>query len=211
MADDRLQPVLDEEDEIQHGLDDEPSGDAEKGAALGGLGGAAVGAAAGMVVGPAGALAGAVIGGLAGAVASGLAVAAVDRIDHDNTVSGMGTGATAEIDENLEDPDLVPGNRVPGVQTGGYANDGTPDSRGMMEKTADVMTGDVYDDKTGKRIDDPDLLDDEDEDLVPGNRAPGIQTGGRNRDGSPDSRGISEKVADAVTGDRTDDKTGKRV
>jgi len=44
---------------------------------------------------------------------------------------------------------------------------------------------------------------------VPGNRVPGVQTGGRDADGSPDTRGITEKVTDAVTGDRTDDKTGK--
>jgi len=40
---------------------------------------------------------------------------------------------------------------------------------------------------------------------------PGIQTGGRAYDGTPDTRGISEKAADAVTGDRIDDKTGKPV
>lgn len=39
----------------------------------------------------------------------------------------------------------------------------------------------------------------------------GIQTGGRDYDGSPDTRGITEKVADAVTGDRIDDKTGRPV
>ena len=48
-------------------------------------------------------------------------------------------------------------------------------------------------------------------DMTPGNNIPGIQTGGRDVDGSPDTRGISEKVADAVTGDRIDDKTGKPV
>ena len=42
---------------------------------------------------------------------------------------------------------------LPGVQTGGHAVDGTPDTRGMMEKTADTLTGDKIDDKTGKRID----------------------------------------------------------
>jgi uncharacterized protein (TIGR02271 family) len=46
---------------------------------------------------------------------------------------------------------------------------------------------------------------------TPGNGVPGVQTGGRNADGSPDTRGLTEKAADAVTGDRTDDKTGKRV
>jgi hypothetical protein len=30
-------------------------------------------------------------------------------------------------------------------------------------------------------------------------------------DGTPDTRGVSEKAADAVTGDRVDDKTGKVV
>lgn len=44
-----------------------------------------------------------------------------------------------------------------------------------------------------------------------GNRTPGIQTGGRDIDGGPDTRGISEKVADTVTGDRIDDKTGQPV
>jgi len=39
----------------------------------------------------------------------------------------------------------------------------------------------------------------------------GIQTGGRDIDGTRDTRGITEKAADAVTGDRIDDKTGKPV
>ena len=49
------------------------------------------------------------------------------------------------------------------------------------------------------------------ETAVPGNNVPGIQTGGRAMDGTPDTRGITEKMADAVTGDRVDDKTGKVV
>ena len=42
---------------------------------------------------------------------------------------------------------------------------------------------------------------------------PGVQTGGHAIDGSgaPDTRGITEKVADTVTGDRIDDKTGRPV
>jgi len=48
-------------------------------------------------------------------------------------------------------------------------------------------------------------------DLTPGNDVPGIQTGGTNADGSPDTRGLTEKAADAVTGDNTDDKTGRRI
>jgi len=86
------------EDNIQHGIDDNPHNDAEKGAALGGLGGAAVGAMAGAAVGPVGAIVGAVVGGLAGAGASGAAVAAVDEADNDNTVTGLGSGATTDID-----------------------------------------------------------------------------------------------------------------
>jgi len=85
------------EDNIQHGIDDNPHNDAEKGAALGGLGGAAVGAMAGAAVGPVGAIVGAVVGGLAGAGASGAAVAAVDEADNDNTVTGLGNGATTDI------------------------------------------------------------------------------------------------------------------
>lgn len=86
------------DDNIQHGIDDNPHHDAEKGAALGGIGGAAVGAMAGAAVGPVGAIVGAVVGGLAGAGASGVAVAAVDQVDNDNSVSGIGSGDTNQID-----------------------------------------------------------------------------------------------------------------
>lgn len=82
------------DDNTQHGIDDNPSGDAGKGALLGGLGGAAVGALAGGPIG-------AVIGAVAGAIGSGAAVAAVDSVDNDNTVSGIGgdsTHATAASD-----------------------------------------------------------------------------------------------------------------
>jgi len=48
-------------------------------------------------------------------------------------------------------------------------------------------------------------------DLTPGNNVPGVQTGGTNADGSPDTRGLTEKAADALTGDNTDDKTGRRI
>lgn len=48
-------------------------------------------------------------------------------------------------------------------------------------------------------------------DSAMGNGIPGIQTGGRDIDGTPDTRGITEKVADTLTGDRIDDKTGKPI
>ena len=133
---------------IQHGIDDDPTGDAEKGAKLGGVGGAVTGAVAGAAAGPLGVVAGAVIGGVAGALGSGAAVAAVDRVDNDNTVSGIGHGATRDAEVAVG----TPGNGVPGVQTGGHAIDGTIDTRGVTEKAADAVTGDHLDDKTGKRV-----------------------------------------------------------
>lgn len=39
----------------------------------------------------------------------------------------------------------------------------------------------------------------------------GIQTGGHAIDGTPDTRGVTEKISDAITGDHIDDKTGKVV
>jgi len=134
------------DDNIQHGIDDNPHGDATKGAVLGGLGGAAVGAAAGGPIG-------AVVGGVAGAVGSGAGVAATDRVDNDNTVTGVGQGATTDVNARGSSlDDALPGNDVPGVQTGGRAIDGTPDTRGITEKAADAVTGDRTDDKTGRTV-----------------------------------------------------------
>ncbi len=131
------------DDAVQHGIDDNPNNDPQKGAALGG---AAVGAAAGAAGGPVGAVIGAVVGGIAGAAGSGAAVAAVDQVDNDDTVSGLGHGATGGVRA------AAPGNGVPGIQTGGRAIDGTPDTRGISEKAADAITGDHVDDKTGKIV-----------------------------------------------------------
>jgi uncharacterized membrane protein len=77
-------------DGVQHGIDDNPNNDAEKGAVGGAVGGAVVGALAGGPVG-------AVIGAVAGGAASGVGVAAVDKVDNDNTVTGVGDGATPKI------------------------------------------------------------------------------------------------------------------
>lgn len=136
------------DDKVQHGIDDDPNNDPQKGAALGGVGGAAVGAAAGSAAGPVGTVVGAVVGGVAGAAGSGAAVGAVDQVDNDNTVTGLGDGATRDVNRAVD----TPGNGVPGVQTGGHAVDGTPDTRGVMEKIADAVTGDRIDDKTGKVV-----------------------------------------------------------
>ena len=102
-------------DNVQHGIDDNPNNDAGKGAALGGIGGAIVGGLAG---GPLGA----VIGAVAGAAASGVGVAAVDQIDNDNTVSGLGDGVTPDTSS---------------VNTNNYA---TPTSGGLTTLRTD---GDV--------------------------------------------------------------------
>ena len=89
------------DENVQHGIDDNAHHDATKGLELGGLGGGAVGAIAGSILGPVGTLVGALIGGSVGAVASGAAVAAVDQVDNDNTVSGVGTGATLKDGEHV--------------------------------------------------------------------------------------------------------------
>lgn len=266
------------DDNIQHGIDDSPTGDAAKGGILGAVGGAVVGALAGGPIG-------AVIGALAGGALSGAAVAAVDAVDNDNNISGIGdeiavdgnasygsanSGYSATADDmnsphyregyrydattsryidpatgrfidpdsgrfvdtagNYIDPamnyDTNPsvvsgvnsplGNTMPGIQTGGYVADGSTDTRGVMEKTADAATGDNMDDKTGKTVNpnwnaNSNATTNYATDYTVGNGQPGVQTGGRLADGSMDTRGVTEKVADVVTGDNTDDKTGKRV
>ena len=144
-------------DNIQHGIDNNPNDDAKKGAALGGVGGAVTGAIAGSAAGPLGTIAGAVIGGAVGGVASGAAVHEVDKVDNDNTITGVGEGATRDVGNQIHDvthnaanADMTPGNNVPGVQTGGTTTAGQ-DTRGISEKIADAVTGDNVDDKTGGR------------------------------------------------------------
>ena len=114
-------------DHARHGLDDNADHDPEKGAALGGLGGAAVGAAAGSIAGPVGTIIGAVAGGLVGAGASGAAVAAIDSVDNDNTITGVGAGATRDSDIRRVnsapasyDP-IAPGEHGHNIVTGGEA------------------------------------------------------------------------------------------
>lgn len=189
------------DDNIQHGIDDDPNNDPEKARNIGGVGGAVAGAIAGSAAGPLGTIGGAVVGAVVGGIASKQAVKVVDRYDNDDTITGIGHSHTHDVID-------TPGNGVPGVQTGGHAIDGTPDTRGVMEKTADTLTGDKYDDKTGKRIDNDGYNAGYN---TVGNGVPGVQTGGHAIDGTPDTRGVMEKSADTVTGDKYDDKTGKRI
>jgi phage tail tape-measure protein len=125
--------------------------DAEKGAKIGGIGGAVTGAVAGSAAGPVGTVVGAVVGGVAGAAASGAAVGAVDKHDGDDPAVVTTGDYVVARDTDYVDVN-TPGNGIPGVQTGGHAVDGTADTRGIMEKTADAVTGDNIDDKTGKRV-----------------------------------------------------------
>jgi len=222
------------DDNIQHGLDDDPHNDAEKGAALGGLGGAAVGAVAGSMAGPVGAVVGAVAGGLIGAGASGAAVNAVDKADNDNTVTGLGDGVTPNANDTLSDMDTT-GNRTDygtpitttdydsDVATGATAAGPAAGYRSGSDFAATGATSD-YDRDYGTgsggelshdqrnattgvtSIGGTDMNAD-----TLGNGIPGVQTGGTDVDGTPDTRGITEKAADAITGDKYDDKTGKRV
>lgn len=134
-------------DNIQHGIDDDPNHDATKGGVGGAVGGAVVGALAGGPVG-------AVVGAVAGGVASAAGVAAVDAVDNDDNVTGIGSGVHRENEDrgaSATDRDVVPGNDVSGVQTGGVTTAGA-DTRGISEKTTDVLTGDRTDDKTGGRV-----------------------------------------------------------
>jgi len=186
------------DDQIQHGIDDDPNNDAEKGAALGGLGGAAVGAVAGAMAGPVGAVVGAVVGGLSGAGASGLAVGAVDRVDNDNTVSGIGSGATGDVNNStLSGHDVVD---VTEARRTDLADSGQNAVFGTTGTTV-THTADVSDMNIDRGIADvPNVRSDNNLDA-------GIQTGGYTTAGA-DTRGVTEKVADVVTGDRVDDKTG---
>ncbi len=91
------------------------------------------------------------------AKACGAAVHEVDKVDDDTTLSGVGPhtartlGNTAEaVKDDVNN--ALPGNKVPGIQTGGHDIDGTPDTRGITEKIADAVTGDNIDDKTGKPV-----------------------------------------------------------
>lgn len=221
-------------DGIQHGIDDDPNNDASKGAKLGGVGGAVTGLIAGAAAGPAGAVIGAVVGGVAGAVGSGVAVAAVDRVDNDNNISGVGSGVNYDDDYYRNDYSSRYGSSgktyehyQPAYRYGADMSRDQRYSSGSFDQHESNFRNDYqsrnpggnYDEhrdairsgyergrtqpysETGTRA----------EGLVGGNQVPGIQTGGRTTDGAPDTRGITEKAADALTGDRTDDKTGRMI
>ena len=236
-------------DNVQHGIDDNPSGDAEKGAKLGGVGGAVTGLVAGAAAGPAGALIGAVIGGVAGAVASGAAVAAVDRVDNDNTITGIGGDDHEHYRNHYNSSQYSSSGRSYDEYAPSYAYGQSAGSSGRYANDYTAHENDIRSDYSTRY---PDRNYDNDRDAIHtgynrgrsmmsgagatesgaalggatsevkqgtnaeaalgGNAIPGIQTGGMSYDGTtPDTRGITEKIADKLTGDHTDDKTGKAV
>ncbi len=160
--------VGDDHDDVNIATDSEGALGRNTGAGAGAISGAVIGTVAG---GPVGTVAGAVAGGMLGAAGG-------DAAKHmgENEVNRENTGATAApVVINTPTPVIVSqdavaapthghthghttvlanniGNGVPGVQTGGHAIDGTPDTRGLTEKAADAVTGDRMDDKTGKVV-----------------------------------------------------------
>ena len=150
--------VGDDHDDVNRSTDSE--------GLLGRTSGAGVGAASGAVIGTAGGPVGTVVGAVAGGM---LGAAAGDATKHigENDVNRQSSGVvnsaatpvvvpthghTSVLAGDALGADLSPGNEVPGIQTGGHTVDGTPDTRGISEKTADALTGDHLDDKTGKIV-----------------------------------------------------------
>jgi hypothetical protein len=122
------------DDNVQHGIDDNPHGDPGKGAVLGGVGGAVVGALAGGPVG-------AVIGAVAGAVASGVGVAAVDSVDNDDTVTGIGDSnraGTADYDRTAAPQTTASPHEQVGV---GYTDHNTVGTGYADNDRTDVYAG----------------------------------------------------------------------
>lgn len=100
--------------------------DATKGAQLGGVGGLAVGVLAGAMAGPVGALVGGAIGAVVGAMGSGAAVAAVDRVDNDDSITGLGTVTDPLV---VSRPEALRGKPDPRV-VGQELDDENPGGRG---------------------------------------------------------------------------------
>lgn len=248
------------DDNVQHGIDDNPNDDAKKGLELGALGGGAVGAIAGAAAGPVGAIVGALIGGSVGSVASGAAVQAVDAVDNDNTVTGVGDGVTTKDDligtdhtagtTGIHEGATAAGDYERGSYVGGADVNDTPvvgtdvgghnivtggpstSEAGNTGLEAGAIAGGLIGAAAGGPVgavvggtlgslaggvagDAAEAADDTNAgynaadttyDSI-GNDVPGIQTGGVTTAGA-DTRGITEKAADAITGDRVDDKTG---
>ena len=250
MAQDNLR----NDDSVQHGIDDDAHDDGKKALGLGAVGGGTVGAIAGSALGPLGTLVGAAIGGTIGSLASGAAVDAVDAVDNDNTVSGVGSGVHDKGDLTRDSNDLSTDYSTVGTGSSSYGSGmGTSGmGTGTDAHGHNVVTGDEAETDAGKgglatgalvggligtavggpvgavvggtlgslaggvAGDASEVADDTSTRTstgygttmnTPGNNTPGVQTGGMTTAGA-DTRGITEKIADTVTGNPVDDKTG---
>jgi len=173
------------------------------GAGAGSISGAIIGSTAG----PVGAVAGAVAGGVLGAAAGNAAKDMGGDPDDPNVVPATYSdpylatdpvvGTTPSGTDYTSAPlgAGLPGVAMPNAAMGG-ASMGSMGVPGVPLESGFTGTGTVVG---------------TDPDLTPGNNIPGVQTGGVNADGSLDTRGVTEKAADAVTGDVIDDKTGRRI
>ena len=151
--------IGDDHDDVNLSTDSEGSLGRDTGAGAGAISGAVIGTAAGPVGSVAGAVAGGMLGAAAGDASKHMGENSINRQSSGVVANPVATpdvtpthGYTTVVESDTPGADLSPGNGVSGVQTGGRAVDGTPDTRGIMEKTADVVTGDRVDDKTGKIV-----------------------------------------------------------
>ena len=125
----------------------------DAGAGAGAISGAVIGTAAGPVGSVVGAVAGGMLGAAAGDTAKHMGENEINRENAGVVANPVATPVIAPTHGHTTVlADETPGNGVPGVQTGGYAIDGTPDTRGITEKAADAITGDHLDDKTGRIV-----------------------------------------------------------
>lgn len=125
-------------DDAEIGIDDNVHDDPETGATLGGIGGALVGGLAGSTTGPVGAVIGAVAGAAAGSVLSGAAVGAIDHLDDDNTISGIGDNPVPDITSTTGNPDNNYGNES-GAGVGDDTNASPPDNKTMLDDSIPVL------------------------------------------------------------------------
>jgi outer membrane lipoprotein SlyB len=147
MAQDNLR----DDDSIQHGIDDNAQDDGKTALGLGAVGGGTVGAIAGSALGPLGTLVGAAIGGTIGSLASGAAVDAVDAVDNDNTVSGIGDGVHHKGDLTRDSNDLSTDYSTVGTGGTSYTSGtGSTPYAGTSAGGHNVVTGDEAETDAGK-------------------------------------------------------------
>ncbi len=154
--------VGDDHDDVNLSTNSEGEVGRDAGAGAGAISGAVIGTAGGPVGSVVGAVAGGMLGAAAGDAAKHMGENTINRetsastptvvVTPVQTVPVVGSVVTPTHGHTSVLADDIVGNGVSGVQTGGHAIDGTPDTRGIMEKTADSVTGDHLDDKTGKIV-----------------------------------------------------------